>query len=331
MQRRKLGRTGLEVSRIGFGCGGTAGLMTSRGNPADQRAIVQRALEAGIDYFDTSPLYGEGHSETNLGRVLQELGAHPVVSTKWEITAQDIDALEKAVTRSIERSLDRFRRDSIDILFLHNRVGRVRDIGGRVLSVNDVLGSGGVAAIMEGLRDRGLVRSIGYTGLGHTDAVLSVLRSGRFDLVQAYYNFINPSAAMMVPAAWRAQDFEDLIGIANSMDVGVVGIRALAVGALTDRGGLHHLAKPYSSLSRAEVEGDRVLAESFRPHMPENYPMAKFAIRYALSQKNIDTVLIGISEDGQLGDVVAAEAEGDLPPSTIEAMTARFRELYETA
>jgi aryl-alcohol dehydrogenase-like predicted oxidoreductase len=330
MQRRRLGRCGLEVSRIGFGCGGSAGLMI-RGRFEDQVAVVRKALDSGIDLFDTSPHYGLGHSETNLGRVLHHLGVRPTVSTKLEFGFEHLGDIAGSAIKSVERSLDRLHRDHIDILFLHNRVGRVRDIGGRVLSVEDVLQPGGVAEAMEGLKRRGLVRAIGFTGLGHTDAVLKCLCSGKFDLVQAYYNLINPSGAMMVPAAWRAQDYEEIINLSHAADIGVFGIRALAVGALTEANGLHTLAKPYSMLSRAEVEGDRVRANAFRPILPPSYPLSKFAIRFALSEEKVNTVLIGISEESHLREALEAEAEGRLAPETLTKINERFRDLYETA
>ena len=330
MQRKKLGRCGLEVSRIGFGCGGTAGLMI-RGDFDDQVTVVRKALDSGIDLFDTSPLYGLGHSESNLGRVLHHLGVRPTVSTKLEIGAEDLERVAPSAMKSVERSLERLHRDHIDILFLHNRVGRVRDIRGRVISVEDVLKPGGIADVMEDLKRRGLVRAIGFTGLGHTDAVLKCLHSGKFDLVQAYYNLINPSAAMMVPAAWRSQDYEKIIDVSNSADIGVFGIRALAVGALTDASDMHSLAKPYSTLSRAEVEGDRLRANAFRQFLPPKYPMSKFAMRFALSEAKINTLLIGISEEFQLREALEAEAEGGLPAKLLGKIYERFNELYETA
>ena len=72
MEQRPLGKTGLTVSALGFGCGAIGGLMT-KGEPADQRRAVERALAAGITYFDTARSYGDGRSEENLGRVLGEL------------------------------------------------------------------------------------------------------------------------------------------------------------------------------------------------------------------------------------------------------------------
>lgn len=71
MKYRVLGRTGIRVSEIGFGCGNVGGLMV-RGSHEEQVEAVNRALELGIDYLDTAPSYGDGKSETSLGRVLEE-------------------------------------------------------------------------------------------------------------------------------------------------------------------------------------------------------------------------------------------------------------------
>ena len=72
MQLRVFGRTGMQLSVLGFGCGAVGGLMV-RGDAADQERTIARAIAAGVNYFDTAVLYGDGQSETNLGRVLQKL------------------------------------------------------------------------------------------------------------------------------------------------------------------------------------------------------------------------------------------------------------------
>src|SRR5580698_9659482 len=82
MEMRTFGRSGMQVSLLGFGCGGVGGLMV-RGSPADQDRAVARALEVGVNYFDTAVQYGNGESEKNLGRILQFLKpANAVVGTK---------------------------------------------------------------------------------------------------------------------------------------------------------------------------------------------------------------------------------------------------------
>ena len=84
METRTLGRTGLAVSVLGFGCGAVGGLMV-RGNPADQERAVARAVELGINYFDTAAMYGNGESERHLGRVLKSLKPDIWVGTKVRV------------------------------------------------------------------------------------------------------------------------------------------------------------------------------------------------------------------------------------------------------
>ncbi|ODV44035.1 hypothetical protein AWV79_11935 [Cupriavidus sp. UYMMa02A] len=114
-------------------------------------------------------------------------------------------------------------------------------------------------------------------------------------------------------------------------DIGVVGIRALAAGALSDDGGLHRFSKAYSSLARAEVDADRVKAAVFRQYAEQGESMAGFALRFALSARSIDTVLVGISERSHLDEAVAAAQAGPLEQSRLHAVAERFRELYEMA
>ena len=281
--------------------------------------------------FDTSPTYGGGHSEINLGRVLKTLGATPVISTKIDFAPGDLDDPQESILRSVQRSQERLKRDRLDVLYLHSRVGRRQDLPGRVLSVSDVLGSGGVADVMTGLKRKGTVGAIGFTGLGHTESVLEVLESDRFDLFQAYYNLLNPSAVLPTVAAWRAQDYGEMIRKAARRNIGVVGIRVLAAGALSESGELHRFAKAYSSLARAEVDADRVKAEAFRPFIPQGISMAHFALRFAFSEPALDTVLVGISERAHLDEAIAAAEAGPLDPEVLQGISARFRELYEMA
>ena len=96
MKYRTFGNTGFQVSEIGFGCGDNAGLMVE-GDADERRAVVEHALETGINYFDTSNNYGDGKSETNLGVTLRELGAHPFVATKVRLTSADMDDLSAGV------------------------------------------------------------------------------------------------------------------------------------------------------------------------------------------------------------------------------------------
>ena len=90
MQLRVFGRTGMQLSVLGFGCGAVGGLMV-RGDPADQERTVARAIAAGVNYFDTAVQYGDGESEKNLGRVLQKLKpANVAVGTKVRVPPERV-------------------------------------------------------------------------------------------------------------------------------------------------------------------------------------------------------------------------------------------------
>src|SRR5436305_11765125 len=131
MEQRVLGRTGVSVSVLGFGCGAVGGLMV-RGAPADQERAVARALEAGVNYFDTAVQYGNGESEQNLGRVLAKLKpADVIVGTKVRLPPS-FHRLAEATAQSLDGSLRRLGLERVDIFHLHNAI--TADGGGESLS-----------------------------------------------------------------------------------------------------------------------------------------------------------------------------------------------------
>src|SRR5262245_47333716 len=137
MEKREFGRTGMQLSVLGFGCGAVGGLMV-RGDAADQERTIARAIAAGVNYFDTAVLYGDGESEKNLGRILQELKpADAVVGTKVRVPASEFGRIEDAITTSLDGSLARLRREQVDIFHLHNSI--TENGGGSSLSVRQVL------------------------------------------------------------------------------------------------------------------------------------------------------------------------------------------------
>src|SRR5499427_8147649 len=112
MAMRVFGRTGMRLSVLGFGCGAVGGLMV-RGDPRDQERTIARAIDAGVNYFDTAVQYGDGESEKNLGSVLQKLKpASVMVGTKVRLRSEDFGRISNAVTKSLEGSLSRLRVSS---------------------------------------------------------------------------------------------------------------------------------------------------------------------------------------------------------------------------
>src|SRR5262249_11630326 len=203
MEMRVFGRTGLQLSVLGFGCGAVGGLMV-RGDPLDQERTIARAIAAGVNYFDTAVQYGDGESEKNLGRVLQKLKpANAIVGTKVRVPPGDFGRIADVVTASLEASLARLRLDRVDIFHLHNPITEAG--GGSSLSVRQVLDD--VVPAFERLRGQGKIRFLGITAIGDTTAVRQVISARAFDSAQMVYNMLNPSAATELPANYPAQDY----------------------------------------------------------------------------------------------------------------------------
>src|SRR5246127_3357872 len=100
MELRVFGRTGMQGSVLGFGCGAVGGLMV-RGDHADQERTVARALDAGVNYFDTAVQYGDGESEKNLGRILKKLKPTNVfVGTKVRLKPEEFSRIGTAIAAS---------------------------------------------------------------------------------------------------------------------------------------------------------------------------------------------------------------------------------------
>src|SRR6201996_5524833 len=238
METRVFGRSGMRLSILGFGCGAVGGLMV-RGSPADQDRAIGLALDGGINYFDTAVQYGNGASETNLGRVLGEKKpAGVAVGTKVRIPAASFAAIGKAVADSMDGSLQRLKMDHVDIFHLHNAI--TLNGGGETLSVAQVRDE--VVPAFEALRKSGKTRFLGITAIGDTEALHQIIDAGLFDSAQVSYNMLNASAATALPPNYPAQDFGRLFDHTQKAGVGVVGIRVLAAGALSGAAERHPTA-----------------------------------------------------------------------------------------
>ncbi len=326
MQYRMLGRTGLRVSEIGFGCGNVGGLMTRDGHD-EQLGAVRHALSLGINYFDTARAYGEGKSETNLGRVLGEVGAEVVLSTKVRLEADALPDIAGAAVSHADQGLARLGRDSVDLMQLHTRLVNRRESGRFGMTPAEVLGPGGVIEGFKRLRDRGRAGFFGFTGLGDVEAIDALVDSGEFDSFQAYYNLLNPSAGQAVPDGFSALDYGRVIDRAAAQGMGVVVIRVLAAGVLspTPESGGGTSREPLSAGSDYERDVARAHKLGFlEDHGLESLPQT--AMRFALMKPEVSTVLVGFSNNAQIDEAVACSGAGPLP----EPAMAGLREIWES-
>ena len=312
MEYRPLGSTGLEVSEIGFGCGNVGGLMI-RGEHKDQVRAVARAMELGINYFDTASSYGNGQSETNLGRVLKELAADVYVGTKFRVTTHEPGQIKGNVIASVEESLTRMQREQVDLIQMHNHVASVGEDGS--VSPEEALGE--VVDALQELRDQGKVRFWGMTAVGETAALHRVIGAGVLNTIQSVYNLVNPSAGTVVPTGFDMPDYGNQIGLASANDMGVLVIRVLAAGALSGEGARHPVAVPSVAPigSGRDYNQDQARAEGFRFLVQEGHAsgMVEASLRFALSNAGVSSVLVGYSSLEHLEQAVEFAGKGPLP------------------
>jgi L-galactose dehydrogenase/L-glyceraldehyde 3-phosphate reductase len=326
MELRTLGRTGLRVSALGFGCGNVGGLMI-RGTPAERERAVARAVELGINYFDTAPSYGDGQSERNLGAVLRALRPRVHVGTKFRIEPADLADVPAAVNRSLEASLGRLGLEHVDLLQLHNLLSI--GPGDRPLRVDDLLGA--VVPALEKLREQGKIRFFGITALGETPALHRAIASDTLDTAQVCFNLLNPTAAHEVPPGYPAQDFERLLPLARRHQVGAIGIRVLAAGALSGQLARHRVAVPAVDpiASGPDYATDVARTRALEPLVAGGHAasLVEAALRFAVSGEGMSTVLLGYSDLAHLEYAAASVEKGPLPAAALDRLRAAWREL----
>ncbi len=321
MQTRKLGRTGLNVSVLTFGCGAVGGLMT-KGAPADQERAFARALEAGVNHFDTAAAYGDGASETNVGHVLKTLKPNIILSTKVRVPAERPN-IGAAIAASLEASLTRLQRDHVDVFQLHNTIAARSD--GQTMSVEEVLGD--VVPALNKAREQGKTRHIGFTAIGETASLHRLITSGAFDTAQVPFNALNPSAGETIPAVYPAQDYGRILDLAAQHGVGTIGIRVLAGGALSGRMERGPLAmqtvEPIGSGSTYAADVARANRLEMMVREGHAASLTEMAMRFAIANEKLSTTEIGLGNLDELEAAIAAIEKGPLP----EAALARLKKL----
>jgi L-galactose dehydrogenase/L-glyceraldehyde 3-phosphate reductase len=314
----------MRLSVLGFGCGAVGGLMV-RGDPADQERTVARALETGVNYFDTAVQYGNGESEKNLGRILQKLKPRTViVGTKVRLPPADGGRIGDAIAASLDGSLARLRLERVDIFHLHNAITEAG--GGPALSVAQVLGD--VVGAFERARHQGKIRFLGLTAVGDTAALHKVIDARVFDSAQVVYNMLNPSAVAL-PERYPAQDYGRLFERTQAAGVGVIGIRVLAGGALSGSSERHPIASPPPDPigSARRYDADIARARRLVPLVTEGFAasLTEAATRFAIAHPAVGTILVGMATPQQFEDALAAVQKGPLPREAL----ARLAELQQ--
>ena len=293
MKKRALGKTGMEISEISFGCvelGLPYGIGVSGRhdmlNETQAVALLHEALDRGIDLFDTAPAYGT--SEEILGKAFEHCRDKVLICTKCPALT-DAEGkllqgreLRRTVEQALMKSLTALRSDHVDIYMLH----QVSD---------EIIESDEVAHLFAEFKRHGLIRAAGastYPG-GITARVVA---SGNWDVVQVAFHLMDQREAPYVEQAAAA-------------GVGVVVRSVLFKGILTDKGRNLHPAleavEEHRHVYQAFLDGDVTLAE--------------LATRYVLSKPGVTSALLGIDRPAYLESALRAAARGPLAPEIVAA------------
>jgi aryl-alcohol dehydrogenase-like predicted oxidoreductase len=248
MDTRPFGKTGDEMPILSLGC---QRLVDEEGCSEEQAvAILNRALEQGIRYFDTAWIYSQGQSEQRVGLVAKHRRKEMWIATKtW-------DATRDGARRQLDQSLERLQTDQVDEWRLHNVYDMQR--------LDAMTGPGGALEAAFAAREEGLVRFISISGHSNPQVQVEALRRFPFDTVLvavcALDHFIYNFA-------------EEFLPVAQHRGVGVVGMKVFGLRALehvADRALRYALALPLTTVivgcsTMAQLEADLAVAEDFMP------------------------------------------------------------------
>ncbi len=293
MQYRPLGLTGIAVSAVSFGAGPVSGLLTSGAVDA-QRAVISRAVELGVNWFDTAATYGDGQSEANLGAALAGIRSEQPLhmATKVRVRLTTETDLRPLVVASVKESLSRLKLPHVTLLQIHNSITLDRNDQPTSITVDDVLGPTGLLAGMEEARAAGWVDHFGLTGIGDADALESVMQSRRFATIQVPFHILNPSALRPTPVAACDPDYGGFLRTAAELGMGIFAIRVFAAGALLGaKPSPHTLKTPFFPLDlyRRDEARVRQLAEQ----LGSMQAVREAALRFVLSQPQIASAIVG--------------------------------------
>jgi hypothetical protein len=259
MEYRTLGRTGLKVSRLGFG-GAPAGLRRyltadDRDSPEFRRALIasiRAAAARGVTYFDTAPGYGDGLAEGMFGEALEGIRDKVVLATKFFFHEPWDPA---AATMGLQASLERLKTRSVDILQYHG--GSFDD------SLSDRIMNSGVIDWLDEVRRKGLTRFVGVTAEAPSGGLERLLRTGKFDTGMFAYSLI-----YQCMCDHQREPF-GMIPLARSLGMGICVMRPLTSGFL-----------------------QKLLPLEFPGLSPEK--IGKMSLKFVLSTPEVDVAVAGM-------------------------------------
>jgi aryl-alcohol dehydrogenase-like predicted oxidoreductase len=288
MEKRTLGRTGLQVTALGFG---GAEIGYERAAPEVVASLLNAALDAGLNVIDTAECYFD--SEELIGRAVAGRRGDFLLFTKCG-HAMGFDAPDwdpGMLVRSIDRSLKRLRTDHVDLLQLHS-------------CSLELLRRGDVIAVVQAARDAGKVRFVGYSGDG--PAAKYAVECGLFDALQTSVNIADQEA------------IDQTLPLARERNVGVIAKRPIANAAW------RHPTRPDNSYLEPYWERLRELDYPFLRGDPG--AAVDLALRFTLRAPGVATAIVGTKNPSRWHENAALAARGPLAESDYRTIRARWAE-----
>jgi L-galactose dehydrogenase len=277
--KRPLGNTGLQISVLGFGASPLGGVFHDVDAEEGKKA-VRLAFERGVNFFDTSPFYGDKRSEIALGRAIADLPrSEIVVATKvGRYGAETFDFSAERVRKSVDESLERLGLEVIDLIQCHDMEFVCLD-----QIVNETL-----PALLE-LKRQGKVRFVGITGLPLKifKDVLDRAPAGSVDCVLSYCHY-----------TMLDDTLDGLIPYLQSKNVGIINASPLCMGLLTRRGPPSWHPAPQEVLDAAR----RATAAADETGLD----IANVALQFSLKNEKIATTLVGMCTPQQVEENCSA-------------------------
>ena len=318
MEMRQLGKL-WPVSALTLG-GGGLGLVWGNSTREEAIATVRDAVDAGINFLDLAPLYGQ--AEAVVGEAFDgKWPSHMRVSTKCMVGARHADDIPGRIEKSIRLSLETLKREHADCYILHSNIHPDDYVyeqhpdyvtyGGVSWSrfINDVVPT------FESLKAKGVIGAWGVTGIGLPRTIRQALAGApKPDVVQAIANLMDSAGGLK--RYEEPTEPRTIIRTAKDNDVGVMGIRAVQAGALTAAFDREMKADDPDMMDYARAASFRALCETW------GEDPAVIAHRYALSIDGVDTVVLGVKNPAELAQLVDAAEKGPLDEAQIDGIEA---------
>ncbi len=309
MRYRQLGKTGLEVSEVGFGGWSIGGKDYGPTYDRESVAAIHRALELGVTFFDTADMYGDGRSERLFGETLAGLGGRVVIATKggYDVARGLVKDFSKAHLESaVQASLKRLKIDVVDLYQLHN-------------PAIDLLRQGDVFEIVEDFQRRGLIRHYGVSVSDEASARM-VLARGTAATLQLVHNLVRPYLLQAI--ALEVERAGVGVIVRTPIEYGILSGK-YAVGAhfhATDHRATRWTAEAFAALLQ-RVESFRFVARG-----PVR-TLAEAAVRYVLTSPVVSTVIPGIKTPAQMEEFTRASDPPYLPDDDVRRIADLQRDL----